>query len=290
MEYLESVRDFIYENWLTIAVGLLGLATSVSLYFKGKKSRIPTYVIRTINLVQENVKKINTVEILYSKKKVQNLSISKIAFWNDGREPIKYKDDVPQKDTVRLVIENEYKFLDAKIIYQKNPANNFHIKISNDKKKINIYFDYCDFEQGVVIQVFHTGSYSKDIHMEGSITTVDKIYRKELSFFPLPQKLIEIMKHNNKSRDFIQKTTQKFSALVILILGIITMLFGLFMPFMKNVTKIIVEVPEKTPSGNTQIIITMITLIVVGALYTFLGYNLIRRRIPKGFNIFNEEF
>jgi len=286
MEYLETIWLFISQKWLTITVGLLGFATSVYLYSKGKKSRTPTYIVRTINLVRESVKKIDTVEILYSKEKVQNLSVSKIALWNDGRETIN-ANDVALKDTVRLVIVEDFKFLDAKILYQKNQANDFDIKISEDNKRIEISFDYFDFEEGVVLQVFHTGGHNNDIHIEGTIKTVGKIARQSNYPLPLPKKILEIMAGNNKTGATMQKITRKLFPLINLILGIIIMLLGVLIPFLENS---MVEVTEEALLVNVETVILTVILISLGALYTLIGYNLIRRRIPKGFNIFNEEF
>lgn len=71
-----------------------------------------------MNLVRENVQKIDTVNILYAGNKVDNLSITKIAFWNDGKETIN-NSDVAQNNPIRLIIDKDLYFLDAEIIYQK---------------------------------------------------------------------------------------------------------------------------------------------------------------------------
>ncbi|MDR2207263.1 MAG: hypothetical protein LBE36_14025 [Flavobacteriaceae bacterium] len=268
MEYFQTIWNFIHQNWLTILIGLLGFLMSIYLYFKGKRSRIPTYNIRTINLVQENINKIETVEILYSKKKIKNLSVSKIAFWNNGRETIT-SDDVASKNTVRLVIEENYIFLDANIIYRKNQANDFDIKISDDNKSIDISFEYFDFGEGIVIQVFHTGNHSANIYMKGSIRTVNKIHRKGNSHLSsLFQNFVVrmIMGKNNIYE-------RKFPAYFIFVTGIVYLFLGLDWWVIKS-------------RDNMEALL----LSLAGATYIFLGYIMVWRKIPKGFDIFNEEF
>lgn len=142
-------------NAFSLFLAILGIIFTTYFYFKSKKIRMPIYILRTVNLVRENVQKIDTVNILYAGNKVNNLSITKIAFWNDGKETIN-NSDVAQNNPIRLIIDKDCIFLDAEIIYQKNPSNDFNISISNDNKYVDITFDYFDFEEGIVLQVFHT--------------------------------------------------------------------------------------------------------------------------------------
>ena len=66
-------------------------------------------------------------------------------------------------------------YTNNEIIYQKNPSNDFNISISNDNKYVDITFDYFDFEEGIVLQVFHTGNKSDDITLVGQIKSVKNI-------------------------------------------------------------------------------------------------------------------
>lgn len=155
-------------NAFSLFLAILGIIFTTYFYFKSKRIRMPIYILRTVNLVRENVQKIDTVNILYAGNKVNNLSITKIAFWNDGKETIN-NSDVAQNNPIRLIIDKDCIFLDAEIIYQKNPSNDFNISISNDNKYVDITFDYFDFEEGIVLQVFHTGNKSDDITLVGQI-------------------------------------------------------------------------------------------------------------------------
>lgn len=178
-------------NLITFILAILGILCSVYFYLKGKKCKKPTYILKTTNLVRENIQKIDSVDILYSGNKIKNLSVTKIAFWNNGKDTISCN-DVAKKSPIRLTIKDDFIFLDAEIIFQKNQSNDFSIAISNDNKFIDIDFDYFDFEEGIVLQVFHTGAKSSDISMEGQIKSVKEISHKKSSVYPFSKVLEKI--------------------------------------------------------------------------------------------------
>jgi len=167
-------------NLATLILAVLGIFFTAYFYFRSRKSKAPTYTVRTINLVRDNLSKISTLDILYSGKKINNLSISKIALWNDGQETINSTDIAPLKPLI-IIINNEYDILDVGILFQKNDANNFNINISEDKKSVDITFDYFDNKEGMVLQIFHTGNYSEDIRIEGKIKSVKNINRRDFN-------------------------------------------------------------------------------------------------------------
>lgn len=161
-------------NIITLLLAIIGIVLSFYFYFKSKKNKIPIYIARSINLVRESIKKIETVEILYAGNKIENLSITKVAIWNDGRDTISFV-DVAHADPLKICIDKEYDILDAEILFQRNSANDFNLLISNDKKSVLIKFDFFDFEEGVIIQLAHTGNSSDDIKLLGTIKSVKKI-------------------------------------------------------------------------------------------------------------------
>lgn len=286
MNIIPLLSDFISKNWINILFFILGLIPGVYFYFKGKKTRTPTYIVRSVNLVKENIQKIDTVDILYSKEKIQNLSVSKIAFWNDGKATIN-KSDITAKEPIKLAIKDGYKFLDIEILFEKNKANDFKVEISEDNRLINISFDYCDFEEGVVLQIFHTANSSEDIYFEGKIKAVKEIYRKELSFLP---KKIELLVNSLSNKNQIISTTiatKKIMGWVAFFMGLGLFLMSVLFLLNRNKSYIYEMI---TKSKETDIYLFIIFGFISGIIYMFMGYNYLRKRIPKGFDIFHEEF
>lgn len=274
--FAELLNNYSLKDAISLFLTIISIITAIFFYLKGKKSKIPTYILRTISLVQEKIQKIETVKILYSGNKVDNLSISKIAIWNAGKDTIDHK-DIAQNNPIRLIIEENYLFLEANIIYQKNLSNNFNISLSDNNKYIDITFDYFDYEEGIVLQVFHTGNTSKNITLMGQVKSVKKINRKDnsrLFMFSIDNIFIKKI-----------KTDGNFN----LILGWTVLIVGLFVIFFSFIPTYI-QTPQKEYNPDESKFIASITLFILGVIYSLMGYNMVKRKIPKGFNVFNEEF
>jgi hypothetical protein len=180
----------------------------------------------------------------------------KIAFWNAGNDTIDNQ-DVPIAEPLTIHVINESQILDAKVIYRKNPANQLTISLSSDKTFINLKFDYIDKEEGGVIQKIHTGKSNEDIEIHGLIKGVGKINKKSVT---------NILSSPSKPPSAkMRKSIRYFMALTF---------FG--MPFF-----IISEILK----GKTDLISSGFLVL----LYWGLGYFIFKRRLPKGFDIFDED-
>ncbi|MEO6883392.1 MAG: hypothetical protein ABI199_05125 [Bacteroidia bacterium] len=264
-------------NFVFLILAILGIIFSFYFYFKSKKTKIPIYIVRTINLIRESIKKIETVEILYSGKKIENLSITKIAIWNDGRDTIEYT-DIAHINPLRITVKNKFDILDAEIIFQKNVANDFKIKIEEDKKSVLIQFDFFDFEEGIVVQIAYTGNFSSDVKLEGSIKSVKEVIRKGLLTFRLP--FLNLLFQPNKGSNFKSRTNLKIMGWASIFTGAILIFLPYFLDFntINNIDKKI----------DSTLFIAKI-FVLVGILYMYIGIRFLNRRIPKGFDIFDEE-
>lgn len=281
MNLVENFESFFggnpYLNAISFLLAILGIFFTVYFYLKSQRVRKPMYVMRTVNLVRENIQKMGRINILYDGKAVNNLSVTKIALWNDGKETVN-NSDVAKKNPLKLSIRNDCAFLDVEMIYQKNPSNGFDVSISEDHKFVNITFDYFDFEEGIVLQTFHTGNKSSDICLEGQVKSVKEIQRNG-SFSPFLSLFIV---------DVLRQTTipyRKAKMLVnwtIFFIGLLSICLSIVLMFIE--TNPIKSDPE------TDRILLVISLGAIGLLYFFIGYNGIKRNIPKGFDVFNEEF
>lgn len=83
-----------------------------------QKVKQPTYAVRTIRLIEPKIKNIGNINISYLENKIENLSVSKIALWNSGRDTIDYT-DVAKNDNLKIIIDSQYRILDCSILFQK---------------------------------------------------------------------------------------------------------------------------------------------------------------------------
>ena len=85
---------------------------------------MPFYANRSINIVEDLVSRFESLKMLYSGQPIKNLTVTKTAFWNGGRDTIK-GEDVASADPLSVHVKKGCKILNAKILYIKNPANQF---------------------------------------------------------------------------------------------------------------------------------------------------------------------
>lgn len=248
-------------SWLSaasLAIAVLSVALAVIFYVKGKKAKRPCYAMRSINLVRDLVGKVEALEMFYSGQRIENLTVTKIAFWNGGRETI-YRQDIASAEPLIIQAKEGCKILDAKIIYEKNPANQFSINICGSQSTVELQFDYLDKDEGVIIQVIHTGKSSKDIEITGIIKGAGRPVYKHVPTLSLPLP------------GFSQLSVKKRRYLVATIAFILplTVAIDLFV----------------SPISLSQLVLS----IIIVATYWSLGFYLLKRRLPKGFDIFVEE-
>lgn len=111
-EIINNIFDFlkgnIWFNITTLLIAILGIICAVVFFIKGKKSKKPTYMVVTNNLVRDSIKNIDSVQITYKKENVPNLSVSKVTFWNAGKDTIQ-KFDVPKRFPLKITIKEGYR-------------------------------------------------------------------------------------------------------------------------------------------------------------------------------------
>jgi hypothetical protein len=271
---LDKIFEFFQNNPILnivfLILAVIGVLATIYFYFKSVRKKEPTFSIRSINLVKDKINKIKGLEIKYQEEKINNLSISKIAFYNNGKETIKTT-DVASKDKIRIETNDENKILDSDIIFEKNKANNFNLKLK--KNIVEIDFDYFDYGEGIVIQVVHTGKSSQDLTINGSIHGVKNFKEKSMD-----KSLIrKILKPTGKVFDKLSPKKSKSLILFILFLAPI-IVFGIFL------------IPNEPKKTEITLWAKLFPGIFTTVLYWGLGITIIKNRPPRGFNICNDEF
>lgn len=173
------------DSWLTI---ILALTTIISFflmiifYFKSKREKIPYYDIISLNLVQELVSKVDSLEMSYSGELIETLTVTRVAFWNGGRETINNQ-DIVGSDPPRVRAKEGCRILSAQILYA-TPANQFGLEMAEDQSNVIFNFNYIDKDEGMIVQLFHTGKSSEDAEVCGRIKgagTITRVYTENPS-------------------------------------------------------------------------------------------------------------
>ncbi len=163
-------------NLVFLILAILSIVISVILYIKSKRKKRPCFHMKTFKLIEDSIKEIEAVEILYQGQTVKNLSLSKVALWNSGSDTINSEDIAP-KDPLKLVITKGTKLLAAQIIYSTNSINNFSLTPDLQSGEIGISFDYFDRNEGIVIQIYHTGVSNDNVILSGTVKGVSRVVK-----------------------------------------------------------------------------------------------------------------
>lgn len=262
VEYLQQINPLF--TILAFIIAIVGIILAIVFYLKGKKARKPMYFIQSNNLVAGFSKRLGKLQLLYGDTSIENLTVSKIAFWNDG-ETIEWG-SIVEEDPLRVESLGNCDILDANVIKEINPINKFGVDLIN-RKEARILFTFLDKGQGGAIQVIHTGKGSSDIEVGGFIKGAGKprpSYRTNL-LAKIGSKIFSTPKQKQQKESPIKQRRA----------------FGLF-SLLSAIFIIISLVGERNP------VFIVVGIIIILVLFYFC-YQMFRRRVPKELEIVEEE-
>ena len=265
--------------WLGIVsliIAVLGVALAIIFYIKGKKVKLPCYTFRSNNLVKDLVSRIDPLEMRYSGKQIENLTVTKIAFLNAGRDTID-KRDIVSADPLTVHVKGGYKILEPIKLYEINPSNQFSTITSEDRSYFTLQFDYVDKEEGVVIQFFHTGLSNEDVEISGRIKGAGELIYK---FTPNLERPFILLSSSLLSSHHPSLPVKKRHYNIVLMM---------FIASVVPVVSVLVDNVVRT-EGPFLSMEFMLAIVIFLIVYWGVGFYLLKRRIPKGFDAFEEEF
>ena len=269
MSSLSQWIDFLGTNPLlgvaSFIIAIIGIVLAVIFYLKSKKIKSPYYAIRSIILIKDLISKIESLEMVFRGKPIKNLTVTKLAFWNGGNDTINYQ-DIPNTEPLTINVKKGIEILDAKVLYVQNPANQFSISPSDDHSFVKLQFEYIDKDEGGVIQIIHTGISEEDIDIRGKIKGVGRPIKKSV-----PKMVIFNPRYANiQAKNKLGKIIPYFVLIV---------LFGIPLFLIYNTyTRKIFDLGQ------------LFGVFLITLMYWGFGYYIIKKRLPKGFDIFIEEF
>lgn len=268
-KYLNWLNENQWLNLVFLILAVLSIIISIYLFRKSRKRKKPLFDKRSINVISEKIKKIVDIRVDYKGENIDNLTVTKIAIWNSGNDTLNETDQAPT-DKLRILLDNDYKVLEAEVIFQSDKTNN--ITIENLSNKISISFDYLDANQGGIIKFTHTGKNSSDIDLVGTFKGSNNLKRVNSSFFDLGIAVIFKLPYFGKATEQIQKIKffQKSFPWFVLLTGI-----GLSVGYFFS--------DREKPDS--------IALLVLGILYLIPGLIMVfsKRGMPKGFEVFYDD-
>ena len=99
---------------------------------------------------------IEELELTYKGRRIDRLTISQIAIWNDGRGTIR-REDIAQTGPLSVRSIGGAKILNAEILHRTRDENGFEID-GCDPRQVTFDLEYADEKDGILVQIWHTGT------------------------------------------------------------------------------------------------------------------------------------
>ena len=274
----------------SLLLALLSISLACFFYRRGQRTKVPCWGVRTTTLVEGYSSSLADLRIAYKEHLVEDLSVSRIVFWNDGRETID-GGDIAAANPLRVATEGDVRILDAKVVASNNPSSCFSVSLDQGAKWASVAFDYLDKDQGAILQIVHTGTCSDDLLVDGDIKGSTSLRRKDIRVFtrlPLPTPAEFDKRINPAVRRRIRALVYCAVGLLPLVVGFISVVVLLLMNKME---------PELL-SGETALdAATIRRVLVLGVAVWSLPYVAIfwrgitywRSQIPSGLESFEED-
>ncbi|MGB9941322.1 hypothetical protein [Methanosarcina sp.] len=166
-----DISTLISNSWFSFFLALISILSFIGMfyfYYKSKKEKLPLFCMKSTKILEDLSERYEPLQITYKEKKIKNLTVTQVGFWNCGKETIK-KSDIATKDPLSIKTKNNAQILDVKITTSENNPNGFEYNLSTDLSCLIYNFDYIDKNQGALIQLLHTGTSSSDLELKGSI-------------------------------------------------------------------------------------------------------------------------
>jgi hypothetical protein len=142
--------------WLVLSViAILGFVLSIVFYLKSIEKKEFSYYLRSTSFISKKEPKFTKLAVTYDGQQIDDFNVSKFIIWNSGNKTINASDMVESKElTITSPVDGI--ILDSEIIACSDNTNKFSIQQIDDHT-IKILFEYVDKQEGVVIQIQHTG-------------------------------------------------------------------------------------------------------------------------------------
>ena len=163
-----------------LGLGILGLISSYVFYRRQERSRDPRWAVSSTTLIEGHGSRLSDLEVLFKGEAVENLSVSRLLFWNNGG--VIDHGDIATADSVRVVAIDGTKILDARVLAQNSKTSLFQVSLSADGASAALSFEYLGEGHGAVLQIVHTGIIPREPIVTGAIKGVKTIRRHRGSF------------------------------------------------------------------------------------------------------------
>lgn len=159
--------DWFLNNLGAVIGIIITILVAVWAVRKNHNKSKPSYIKIHNNIFEDNFDAQGKLRISFDGTELSSCSVSKVLIWNDGDKAIR-STDIPIKDKLKIITSDNVEFLEiTPLISSNDTCNVSHEQINDHLVEIN--FDYLEKNDGVLYQIFHSGTKSKDIEVKGTV-------------------------------------------------------------------------------------------------------------------------
>lgn len=142
--------------WAVLSVCTIGsMIFAVYTWAKGKEKKEFSH-FHVSHAIVRGGKKLNpAIKFTFNGIEFNNLTSTKVAIWNSGNKVINKSDIVVGRE-LTISAKEDVEILSVEIIAGSEDTNKFTLSEMTDCTQ-GISFEYVDKQEGVVLQIFHTG-------------------------------------------------------------------------------------------------------------------------------------
>lgn len=174
---ISSLATNPYSTVIGLIFTILSVVIAIIFYLRSKKEKIPYFEISSNTILEKLHKSLDGLEVHYKGEAQERITVTKVVFWNDGKETID-RNHLVEKDPLRLICPLSTKILDVRIVDCSAESNSVQIGSPVSDKDVTYYplsFEYLDYREYFVIQVIHNGNTHEQFNIEGKIKGVKTI-------------------------------------------------------------------------------------------------------------------
>lgn len=149
-------------------IAIIGVILAIIFFIKSRRKKLPLYSKKSINIISDFISTLANLDIKYKEEPIQNLTLTKMVFWNGGNVTIE-NTDIASADPLTIQAKEGSKILRADIIQKSSDANLMKLSDIQNGNSLSLTFDFLDKGQGGIIEIVHTGKSSDDIDLKGTI-------------------------------------------------------------------------------------------------------------------------
>lgn len=142
--------------WLGLSLlSVFSVIFAIYTWRKGQSRKEFSYSFVSHSIVRDGNKLDPAIKVTFNGTELNNLTSTRFVIWNSGNQVINSSDMVREKG-ITITAADGVEILSVEIVGRSDETNKFYLSGGLESTQC-LSFDYVDKQEGVVLQIFHTG-------------------------------------------------------------------------------------------------------------------------------------